>query len=172
MTAESDFLELYSFSGLFKQVRSLTMESVHKRFDCTRRFVDVSRFVNRRWKYSMPYISSNLGLPFWKAVFDGLPRNTACLPDLYSASITRALAVAQDMGSDYAELMRYEDFRNNVGNYTYHSASCKSDEGFYVGIDLESSYMTLMFYGRASVPEFLYQELIIEPGRMVRKVRV
>lgn len=136
MATESDFLELYSFAGLFRRARSSTPESVYKRFDCTRRFVDVARFVNKRWQFSMPYISSNLGLPFWRAVFDGLPRTAARLPDLYSASITRALAVAQGMGEDYAELMRYEDFRNNVGYYTYHSAGCKSDEGLHIDLDL------------------------------------
>lgn len=172
MAIDSEFLELYSFAGLFKCARNSAPASVYKKFDSTRRFVDISRFVNRRWKFSMPYISSSLGLPFWEAVFDGLPRNTAGLPDIYSASITRALEVAQGMGGDFAELMRYEDFRNNIGHYTYHSAGCKSDQGFCIDLDLESFYMTLMFYGRASVPEFLYRELIIEPGTMIRKERV
>ena len=66
----------------------------------------------------------------------------------------------------YAELLEYEDAQNvhALPGAMYTTEQPKKGHSIIVPYDLESFYTSLLFYGRASAPAFLYQQLAPEPG--------
>lgn len=66
----------------------------------------------------------------------------------------------------YAELLEYEDAQNAHAPHgvTYTPERPKKSNYLILPYDLESFYISLLFYGRASAPAFLYQQLAPEPG--------
>lgn len=66
----------------------------------------------------------------------------------------------------FAELLEYEDALNTQIRLSISYTTERPAKGRYLKLpyDLESFYISLLFYGRASAPAFLYQQLIPEPG--------
>lgn len=166
------FESFYSFNNLLRGIPGGDQIDARLSFDSTRRFIDIVRFVNRRWPFSTPFISSCYSLSFWRPLFENFPADAANCTTLYEASVTRAVTVIKQIDGDFlSELIHYEDFRNGSGIFCYSPDAVCEETSVQIPYDLESFYLSLMFYGRASAPPFLYQQLEIEPGRTYRAVR-
>lgn len=166
------FESFYSFSHLLRRSPGGDRPDINLSFDSTRRFIDIVRFVNRRWPFSIPFISSCYGLSLWQPLFEKFPADAANCTTLYEASVTRAATVIKMIDADFlSELIHYEDFRNGDGIFCYSTNVVSDQASVKIPYDLESFYLSLMFYGRASAPPFLYQQLDIEPGCTYRTVR-
>lgn len=164
------FGSFYSFDNLLRESPESGLPDINFRFDSTRRFIDIVRFINRRWPFSIPFISSIYGVSFWRPLFDNFPSDAGNCPTLYEASVTRAAAVIQELDADFlSEIIHYEDFRNGSGAFYYSPDATRADVSVLIPYDLSSFYLSLMFYGRASAPSFLYQQLDIEPGCIYRE---
>lgn len=164
------FESFYLFANLLRRAED-TAAQLNLRFDSTRRFIDIVRFVNRRWPFSTPYISSLHGDLFWRPLFENFPVGVSHCPTLFDASIARAAHVIHKLDAGFlSELIRYEDFRNGVGifHYSADAAVLGMEIPVLIPYDLSSFYLSLSFYGRASAPPFLYQQLDIEPGLTYR----
>lgn len=158
------FKSFYSFKNLVRDTSGNCRSDMRFRFDSTRRFIDIVRFINRRWPFSIPFISSTYGVSFWQPLFENFPDDTINCSTLYEASVTRAAVVIKLLDHEFlTELICYEDFRNGSGAYIY-SSKATSPMSIQIPYDLSSFYLSLMFYGRASAPSFLYQQLEIEQG--------
>lgn len=166
------FESFYSFNKLLRTHPESGISDTYLRFDSTRRFIDIARFVNRRWPFSTPFISSCYGISFWRPLFENFPADVGHCTTLYQASVTRAVKVIQELDTDFlSEIIRYEDFRNGTGLFDYSSAPFEPEVNVQIPYDLASFYLSLMFYGRASAPPFLYQQLDIEPGCIYRALK-
>lgn len=166
------FRSFYSYDNLLRDTATMGSSDIHFRFDSTRRFIDIVRFINRRWPYSIPFISSVHGESFWRPLFDSFPEGAPPCSTLYEASVTRAAAVIRGLDDGcVSEILDYEDFRNGTGMYHYSGTDPARDGAVEIPYDLSSFYMSLMFYGRASAPSFLYRQLDIEPGCIYKAVK-
>ncbi|MCD5974927.1 hypothetical protein [Pseudomonas quasicaspiana] len=166
------FESFYSFNNLLRGNPGSDRPDKNLSFDSTRRFIDIVRFVNRRWPFSIPFISSCHGLSLWRPLFENFPADAANCTTLYEASVTRAAAVIRLIDGDFlSELISYEDFRNGSGIFSYSTDAVSEKTSVQIPYDLESFYLSLMFYGRASAPPFLYRQLDIEPGCTYRVAR-
>ncbi|MBC3952518.1 hypothetical protein [Pseudomonas folii] len=166
------FESFYSFNNLLRGNPAGDRPDTNLSFDSTRRFIDIVRFVNRRWPFSIPFISSCYGQSLWQPLFDNFPADAAHCTTLYEASVTRAATVIKLIDDDFlSELIHYEDFRNGLGIFRYSTDAVCEETSVQIPYDLESFYLSLMFYGRASAPPFLYQQLDIEAGCTYRVVR-
>lgn len=162
----------YSFNNLLRDGAKGEHSETNFRFDSTRRFIDIVRFINRRWPYTIPFISSVHGESFWRPLFDNFPESVGHCSTLYEASVTKAAAVVRDLDDGFLfEILNYEDYRNGAGAHYYSSTDNGEDTFTKIPYDLSSFYMSLMFYGRASVPSFLYRQLDIEPGCIYKAVK-
>jgi hypothetical protein len=84
----------------------------------------------------------------------------------------RASRIIEKLDAGFlSELIRYEDFMNGGGQFCYTARPPLGLASVHIPYDLESFYMSLMFYGRASAPSFLYQQLDIEPGCLYRTTK-
>ncbi len=166
------FESFYSFNNLLREKPGIGWSDVHLRLDSTRRFIDIVRFINRRWPFSIPFISSCYGLSFWRLLFESFPAEAANGTTLYEASIKRAATVVGLIGGDFlSELIHYEDFKNGGGLFSYSTDAVCEKTSIMIPYDLESFYLALVLYGRASAPAFLYQQLAIEPGCTYKTAR-
>lgn len=166
------FESFYSFNNLLRRNSTSDRPDKNFSFDSTRRFIDIVRFVNRRWPFSIPFISSCYGQSLWRPLFDNFPADAANCKTLYEASVTRAATVIKSIDDDFlSELINYEDFRNGLGIFRYSTDAAGEETSVQIPYDLESFYLSLMFYGRASAPPFLYRQLDIEPGCIYRVVK-
>lgn len=166
------FESFYSFNNLLRASPESSIPHTYLRFDSTRRFIDIVRFINRRWPFSIPFISSCYGISFWRPLFEDFPGDVGHCPTLYEASVTKATMVIHELDTDFlSEIIRYEDFRNGTGIFDYSAAPFETEGAVQIPYDLASFYLSLMFYGRASAPPFLYQQLDIEPGCIYRAIK-
>lgn len=162
----------YSFNNLLRDTPAVGRSDVSLRVDSTRRFIDIVRFVNRRWPFSIPFISSCYGLSLWRPLFENFPAEAANCTTLYEASVTRAQTVIALLGGDFlSELIHYEDFRHGAGLFSYSTTAVCEETSVQIPYDLESFYLSLVIYGRASAPAFLYQQLAVKPGCTYKTVR-
>lgn len=163
------FENFYLFNNLLPKSFAISHANKNLCFDSTRRFIDIVRLINRRWPFSIPYISSMHGISFWRLLFEGFPAAAINCSNLYDASVKSATTALQELDGNFLlELIQYEDFNNGSGIFYYSTTVSETEISVKVPYDLPSFYLSLMFYGRASAPPFLYQQLDIEPGCIYR----
>lgn len=144
--------------------------NMHLVFESTRRYLDITRYINRRWPYTMRYLSAIYGENVLESVFDKFHEKGKTYKNLNDAACSVFFKLVASGSADIqVEMLLYEDFRNGRGG-KYHYQSQKPKGDFKViPYDLESIYMTLMFYGRASAPLKLYRQLNLEQGITYRE---
>ena len=139
----------------------------HLLFESTRRFLDITRHIYRRWPYSTPYIFAFDQGHTLTQVFEQFPLRARHYNNIaQGAHALFKRAVARLSTPFYAELLEYEDAQSaHTPNGTIYTTE-QPNKGDYLTLpyDLESFYISLLFYGRASAPAFLYLQLAPEPG--------
>lgn len=150
-----------------KPTASLPKKDAHLLFESTRRFLDITRHIYRRWPYSAPYILAfDQGYSLTQ-VFEQFPIRARHYNNIaQGAHALFKRAVARLGPPFYAELLEYEDAQStHVPNGAlYTTEQPKKGDYLTLPYDLESFYISLLFYGRASAPAFLYRQLAPEPG--------
>lgn len=139
----------------------------HLLFESIRRFLDITRHIYRRWPYSVPYILAFDQTHLLTQVFEQFPwRARHCSNIAMGAQKLFQESVTLLSNPFFAELLEYEDALNTQIrlSISYTTERPTKDRYLKLPYDLESFYISLLFYGRASAPAFLYQQLIPEPG--------
>lgn len=157
---------IYSLENIRPSV-SHPRQDAHLLFESTRRFLDITRHIHRRWPYSTPYILAFDQGHALTLVFEQFPLRARHYNNIAKgahALFKRAVATLNT--PFYAELLEYEDAQNvhALPGAMYTTEQPKKGHSIIVPYDLESFYTSLLFYGRASAPAFLYQQLAPEPG--------
>ena len=142
-------------------------QNAHLVFESTRRFLDITRHIYRRWPYSAPYILAFDQGHSLTQVFEQFPLRARHYNNIaMGAHALFKRAVATLSTPFYAELLEYEDAQNSHTPHGVIYTTEQPQKGHYLVLpyDLNSMYTSLLFYGRASAPAFLYQQLTPEQG--------
>lgn len=140
----------------------------HYTFECVRRYLDISRHLNRRWPYTIRYLQSIHGDDILTNVFEQFDTTGNTYRKLNDAACGIFFNnTAKSSHIDF-ELLLYEDFRNGKNGNSAYTTTRPLDKFTLIPYDLDSIYTTLMFYGRAYAPRALYVNLTLEPGKTYR----
>jgi hypothetical protein len=172
MTVKNTEAIEFIFTEIYKSKNILTTPTSarekHFTFECIRRYLDISRHLNRRWPYTIRYLQSIHGDGILTNVFDKFDAIGTTYKNLNDAACGIFFNnIAKNSHIDF-ELLLYEDFINGkTGKLTY-TTTQPLEKFTLIPYDLDSIYTTLMFYGRAYAPSVLYANLILEHGKTYR----
>jgi hypothetical protein len=160
------FAEIYKSKNIFTSPTSACDK--HFTFECVRRYLDISRHLNRRWPYTIRYLQSIYGDNILTNVFEQFDTTGSNYKNLNDAACGIFFNnTAKNSHIDF-ELLLYEDFRNGRDISASYTTTQPLEKSTLIPYDLESIYTTLMFYGRAYAPSALYVNLTLEPGKTYR----
>ena len=140
----------------------------HLHFESTRRFLDITRHIYRRWPYSTDYILALYTTELLTDIFEQFPFEANHYHNIAEGAHALFKHSTKQLNTPFlVELLEYEDTKNPHINtdFTYKSTEPPHGNFILLPYDLESFYISLQFYGRASAPYFLYQQLSPEPGK-------
>lgn len=140
-------------------------------FESTRRFLDITRHIHRRWPYSTPYLLAFNNDILLSHVFEQFPFKAQQYSNVAEgAQALFKIAVAALNNNFYIELLDYEDALTPHASYYFKYTTERPDTDRYTTLpyDLDSFYLSLLFYGRSFAPNFLYRNLIPEPGNIYK----
>jgi hypothetical protein len=140
----------------------------HFTFECIRRYLDISRHLNRRWPHTIRYLQSVYGENILTDVFEKFDTTGSIYRNLNDAACGIFFNNIVKNSPIDAELLLYEDFRNGKARSSTYTTTQPFEKFTLIPYDLDSIYTTLMFYGRAYAPSILYANFILEPGKTYR----
>ncbi|NHB61744.1 hypothetical protein [Photorhabdus sp. RW14-46] len=157
---------LYSGRALLEFNINQTIAENHLLFDRVRRFLDITRALHKRWVYVSKYILSLSDECVLIDVFDEFHIKASISHSISVASCNIFYNKIKNSGNElFVELLDYEDYVNQHPRRHYiYSKDNKDEKNILVPYDLESLYLSIMFYARASAPSFLYKTILTEPG--------
>jgi hypothetical protein len=165
-TTDLIFTAIYNSKNILNPPTSA--HDKHFTFECVRRYLDISRHLNRRWPYTIRYLQSIYGDNILTNVFEQIYTTGSTYRNLNDAACGIFFNnTAKNSHIDF-ELLLYEDFRNGKAGISAYTTKQPSEKFTLIPYDLDSIYTTLMFYGRAYAPSALYANLILEPGKTYR----
>lgn len=140
----------------------------HLHFESTRRFLDITRHIYRRWPYSTEYILALNTAELLTDIFEQFPFKASHYHNIAEGAQALFKHSTKKLNNPFlVELLEYEDTKNSNANieFTYETTEPSHGNFILLPYDFESFYISLQFYGRASAPYFLYQQLSPEPGK-------
>jgi len=140
----------------------------HFTFECIRRYLDISRYLNRRWPHTIRYLQSVYGESILTDVFEQFDTTGSTYRNLNDAACGIFFNNIVKKSHIDSELLIYEDFRNGRTRNSTYTTTQPFEKSTLIPYDLDSIYTTLMFYGRAYAPSVLYANFILEPGKTYR----
>ncbi|WP_408599215.1 hypothetical protein [Pseudomonas sp. PLMAX] len=165
-TIDLIFTEIYKSKNILTSPTSKSDK--HFTFECVRRYLDISRHLNRRWPYTIRYLQSIYGDDILTNVFEQIDTTGSTYRNLNDAACGIFFNnIAKNSNIDF-ELLLYEDYRNGKTKPSAYTTKQPLEKFTLIPYDLDSIYTTLMFYGRAYAPTALYATLILEPGNTYR----
>lgn len=161
-TIDLIFTEIYKSKNILTHPTSAYDK--HFTFDCVRRYLDISRHLNRRWPYTIRYLQSIYGDNILTNVFEQMHTAGSTYRNLNDAACGIFFNDTTKNSNTDFELLLYEDFRNGKVGTPVYTTKQPFEKFTLIPYDLDSIYTTLMFYGRAYAPSTLYKNLTPEPG--------
>ena len=140
----------------------------HLHFESTRRFLDIIRHIYRRWPNSTHYILALNNITLLTEIFEQFPFKANHSSNVADGAHSLFKQSTKQLNNPFFhELLEFEDAQtpHSITDYTYVTVKPESGHFILFPYDFESFYISLQFYGRASAPPFLYQQLNPEPGQ-------